>query len=135
MSDRPETLNLRKRVTNQHTGPVFPSMVFDYDAGRCWPMALDDLVQAEALWKHTYTRFRRIMGDGHPDTPKFINAFLTRARSLPRSARTSCPPNYSIRETWSSKRRRGYYSSAYSLRNQSNQGNLRKKAQHAAGAK
>ena len=47
-------------------------MVFDYANSLCdaADATLDDLVQAEAILDDTYTRFRRIMGGGHPDTAK-----------------------------------------------------------------
>ena len=62
---------------------------------RCWTRylgdaadaTLDDLVQAEALLDDTYTRFRRVMGDGHPDTSTIhkclldIRGLLARARA------------------------------------------------------
>ena len=57
------------------------SLTDAYDA------TLDDLVQAEALLDDTYTRFRRVMGDGHPDTPRIhkrlleIRGVLARARA------------------------------------------------------
>ena len=56
---------------------------------------LGDLVQAEALLDDTYTRFRRVMGDGHPDTPRIhkrlleIRGVLARARKCPQCARAS----------------------------------------------
>ena len=45
---------------------------------------LDDLVQAEALLDDTYTRFRRVMGDGHPDTAKIHGCLLDWRRELAR---------------------------------------------------
>ena len=49
---------------------------------------LDDLVQAEALLDDTYTRFRRVMGDGHPDTPQ-IHEYLLGIRGVLARARAS----------------------------------------------
>ena len=43
---------------------------------------LDDLVQAEALLDDTYTRFRRIMGGGHPDTPRIHKRLLDTRKKL-----------------------------------------------------
>ena len=64
----------------------------------CWSYAtslrdaadatLDDLVQAEALLDDTYTRFRRVMGDGHPDTPR-IHQRLLNTRKMLAQARAS----------------------------------------------
>ena len=54
-----------------------------------------DLVQAEALLDDTYTRFRRVMGDRHPDTPRIhkrlleIRGVLARARKCPQCAHAS----------------------------------------------
>ena len=48
----------------------------------------DDLVQAEALLDDTYTRFRRVMGDGHPDTPR-IHKRLLETREVLAVARAS----------------------------------------------
>ena len=48
----------------------------------------DDLVQAEALLDDTYTRFRRMMGDGHPDTPRLHDSLLG-IRGVLARARTS----------------------------------------------
>ena len=49
---------------------------------------LDDLVRAEALLDDTYTRFRRVMGDGHPDTPR-IHKRLLEVRGVLACARRS----------------------------------------------
>ena len=49
---------------------------------------LDDLVRAEALLDDTYTRFRRVMGDGHPDTAN-IHKCLLGAREEVARARAS----------------------------------------------
>ena len=46
---------------------------------------LDDLVQAEALLDDTYTRFRRIMGGGHPDTPRIHGSILETREGLARA--------------------------------------------------
>ncbi len=64
----------------------------------CWAYAnslaaaadatFDDLVQAEALLDDTYTRFRRVMGDGHPDTPR-IHQRLLNTRKMLAQARAS----------------------------------------------
>ena len=45
----------------------------------------DDLVQAEALLDDTYTRFRRIMGGGHPDTPRIHGSLLETREGLARA--------------------------------------------------
>ena len=45
-------------------------------AKQCADATLGDLVQAEALLDDTYTRFRRVMGDGHPDTPQIHESLL-----------------------------------------------------------
>ena len=50
---------------------------------------LDDLVQAEALLDDTYTRFRRVMGDGHPDTAKIHSCLLDARRDLARARASS----------------------------------------------
>ena len=50
---------------------------------------LDDLVQAEALLEDTYTRFRRIMGGGHPDTAKIHECLLDTRRDLARARASS----------------------------------------------
>ena len=49
----------------------------------------DDLVQAEALFDDTYTRFRRVMGDGHPDTAKIHSCLLETRRDLARARASS----------------------------------------------
>ena len=49
----------------------------------------DDLVQAEALLDDTYTRFRRVMGDGHPDTAKIHSCLLDARRDLARARASS----------------------------------------------
>ena len=41
--------------------------------------SLEDLIQGEALLSDTYSRFRRVMGDLHPDTP-IIHRHLETAR-------------------------------------------------------
>ena len=43
---------------------------------------LDDVVQAEALLDDTYTRFRRVMGDRHPDTPRIHEILLAMREAL-----------------------------------------------------
>ena len=48
-------------------------------------MSLDDLVQAEALLDDTYTRFRRVMGDGHPETPRIRESLLIVREGLARA--------------------------------------------------
>ena len=45
-----------------------------------------DLVQAEALLDDTYTRFRRVMGDRHPDTPRIHEILLAIRRDLARAS-------------------------------------------------
>ena len=45
----------------------------------------DDLVQAEALLDDTYTRFRRVMGDGHPETPRIRESLLIVREGLARA--------------------------------------------------
>ena len=49
----------------------------------------DDLVQAEALLKDTYARFRRVMGDGHPDTAKIHKTLLATREDLARARASS----------------------------------------------
>ena len=61
----------------------------EYTMVLCWNYAtcriddpsasLEDLIQAEALLSDTYSRFRRVMGDLHPDTP-IIRRHLENAR-------------------------------------------------------
>ena len=46
---------------------------------------LDDVVQAEALLDDTYTRFRRVMGDRHPDTPRIHEILLAIREILARA--------------------------------------------------
>ena len=50
---------------------------------------LGDLVQAEALLDDTYTRFRRVMGDGHPDTPGIHETLLAIREELARARASS----------------------------------------------
>jgi len=50
---------------------------------------LDDLVQAEALLDDTYTRFRRVMGDVHPDTPRLRESLLIVREGLARARASS----------------------------------------------
>ena len=50
---------------------------------------LDDLVQAEALLDDTYTRFRRVMGDGHPCTSEIHAALLNAREELARARASS----------------------------------------------
>ena len=50
---------------------------------------LDDLVQAEALLDDTYTRFRRVMGDRHPDTPRIHETLLAIREDLARARASS----------------------------------------------
>ena len=61
----------------------------EYTMVLCWNYAtcriddpsasLEDLIQGEALLSDTYSRFRRVMGDLHPDTP-IIHRHLETAR-------------------------------------------------------
>ena len=65
----------------------------------CWAYAnslaaaadatFDDLVQAEALLDDTYTRFRRVMGDGHPYTAKIHDCLLATREDLARARASS----------------------------------------------
>ena len=48
-----------------------------------------DLVQAEALLDDTYTRFRRVMGDGHPDTSRIHKTLLVTRDELARARASS----------------------------------------------
>ena len=48
-----------------------------------------DLVQAEALLDDTYTRFRRVMGGGHPDTAEIHECLLDTRRDLARARASS----------------------------------------------
>ena len=50
---------------------------------------LGDLVQAEALLDDTYTRFRRVMGDVHPDTPRLRESLLIVREGLARARASS----------------------------------------------
>ena len=50
---------------------------------------LGDLVQAEALLKDTYARFRRVMGDGHPDAPGIRENLLAIREELARARASS----------------------------------------------
>ena len=45
----------------------------------------DDLVRAEAILDDTYTRFRRVMGDRHPDTPRIHEILLAMREVLARA--------------------------------------------------
>ena len=50
---------------------------------------LGDLVQAEALLDDTYTRFRRVMGHRHPDTPRIHETLLVTREELARTRASS----------------------------------------------
>ena len=56
-----------------------------HNAPRCVRCKLRYLVQAEALLDDTYTRFRRVMGDGHPDTPRIHKRLLDIREELARA--------------------------------------------------
>ena len=89
-----ELLRTRIPVAERSLGRehyIYFRLRWTYANSLCDPAdaTLDDLVRAEALLDDTYTRFRRVMGDGHPDTAKIHSCLLDARRVLARARASS----------------------------------------------
>ena len=89
-----ELLRARIPVAERSLGRehyIYFRLRWTYANSLCDPAdaTLDDLVQAEALLDDTYTRFRRVMGDGHPCTSEIHAALLNAREELARARASS----------------------------------------------